>query len=287
MKNIFRKRNLPFIERATADKRNADAQNDMYWRIRFEDGIDRHISMELLLLERAAHRGCVWSMTELARTYYYEGGKHTFPIALSWWDRAIRGGSEFARSELERISYEILHRITTFSDSPTKFNNLVMRCALLSEWCLTDMGRVDWGMLDDNERRRRICDLTARACDVLMLPPIQVSIVPGLTYTYPNGVTTVANGVAHPGGGIDIRAELVSDLSTLIPVLFHELGHHVCFVMRDNDDLRHSFMQTYGITNERIESWRRDDMGEEMTTSEEDADTLGYNVYACWAIAFL
>lgn len=287
MKIPFNKGYLPIIDRAAMNRRDADAQYDMYLKLRMMDGFDRQISLEMLLLERGAHEGNVLSMCELARVYFYEGGKHTLPISMSWWQKAMKHGSEFARADFENNKDYILRRILTYSDMPTKFNNLVMRCALISEWCLTDMGRVDWATLDSASKKRRIYDLTARACELLSLPSVQVSIVPNLTFTYPDGNTVIARGVAHPSGRIDINEELLSDLPTLIAVLFHELGHHVCFTILGNPDLKRSFMETYGITDERIESWGRGDMGIEVPTSEEDPDTLSYNVYTYWSLLFL
>ena len=45
--------------------------------------------------------------------------------------------------------------------------------------------------------------------------------------------------------------------------------------------------ELYGITDERMDSWRRNEQGYEVPTSEEDPDTLSYGVYLMWGTFFL
>ena len=70
------------------------------------------------------------------------------------------------------------------------------------------------------------------------------------------------------------------------PIL-HELGHIVTFEMMRGGANGKRLQELYGITDERMDSWRRNEQGYEVPTSEEDPDTLSYGVYLMWGTFFL
>ena len=80
----------------------------------------------------------------------------------------------------------------------------------------------------------------------------------------------------------------MDDYERLIEVIFHEIGHIVCFALQvekskgESDKLK----KKYGVSDERIDSWDQQIIGYEVVTSEEDPDTLSYGTYTNWAILF-
>ena len=97
----------------------------------------------------------------------------------------------------------------------------------------------------------------------------------------------IVDGLAHWDYRISIRQEILDDFERLIEVLFHELGHMVAFEIIRNTENSNNLKEIYGITDERIASWNKQEMGYEVVTSEEDPDTLSYGVYTLWATFFL
>lgn len=83
MKIIFKKSNLPFLKDTLQG--GGDARD--YWTVvrmmQDENDLTHQLPTETLLLQRGAFGGDVWSMCELARTYYYHGGDLWLPHALS------------------------------------------------------------------------------------------------------------------------------------------------------------------------------------------------------------
>ena len=286
MKTIFKKAHLPLIDQAVHHHSDTHATYALYHKMRCEDGLDRAIASEILLLTRGAERGDPNAMVELARHYFYDYDTSHIPYALSWWRRAILTGSDIAVGEWHQHRGEFLRRISAYAEGRSAFTDIVMRCAMLTEYYLFDLGLVDWTQLDTEARLSRTRALVQAVAPVLGINAPTIDFVPGLTFTDEKGNTMTAYGLAHPRGHIDILLDMASEREWLIQVLFHEIGHFVCFAAMGNDARAAEIRRNYGLTNERIESWNRGDMGIEVPTSQEDPDTLSYAVYTHWAVMF-
>ena len=69
-----------------------------------------------------------------------------------------------------------------------------------------------------------------------------------------------------------------------ILIFVHELGHFVVWGMLSQH--RPDQMRRFGISDARVQAWKRRDMGMEVPVTEEDPDTLSYGVYTNWMILF-
>ena len=285
MKNIFLKSNLPLIDEAVHTATDACKMYDLYHKMRCEEGLNRHIASEIVLLERAAALGNRAAMCELARHYFFDYGTDHIPYAMTWWRRANLFGVEPALSEYREKREEFLHRASEYGERFSYFANLLMRCAMLTEIHLFDLGLVDWSHLTNEERMERINTLSAAVAPLLMIDAPEMKAVANLTYT-DKGEVRRAQGMAHYEGWIDLDLDMLADRERTIAVIFHELGHFVCFrAMAGNEDARR-VMEAYGLSEGRVNSWKHGEMGIEVPTSEEDPDTLSYGVYTNWAVLF-
>jgi hypothetical protein len=156
---------------------------------------------------------------------------------------------------------------------------------MLSDIYLFDLGLTDWSHLTNGERMERINALTAAVAPLLMIDTPEMKAVPNLTYTE-KGEVRRAQGLAHPEGWIDLDLDMLADYERTIAVIFHELGHFVCFRATTGNENARRVMEAYGLDEARVNSWKRGEMGIEVPTSEEDPDTLSYGVYTNWAILF-
>lgn len=282
MKNPFNKADLPMIDRAVHSASAHDDQVNLYYKIRVEDGFVRHISTEVILLERAALAGHGFAIWELAQHYYYDDSVNSLPLALRWWKRANLLKNEAAIRIYRDYRHEIISKIQKYSEGLSEYSDIELRVAMLSEIYLFELGTVDWQALSDRDRMDRINTLTEVLKPILGVHVTYVSDVPGLTYTYPDGSVGPAYGLANQDYHIDICREILWDKEKTLAVLIHELGHYVCH--RASYDTEYA--KIYGITKDRVESWGRGDVHNGLTTSEEDPDTLSYGVYTNWAILF-
>ena len=282
MKNIFKKSDLPMIEKATHDCGAHDDQVNLYYKIRVQDGFVRHISTEVLLLERAALNGHSFATWELAQHYFYDESVKNLPIALHWWKKAIIGGNADAARLFNSNREYIIYLINNYKEGLSDYSDMELRLAMLAEIYLFELGSINWQAISDSERIERTRTLCYEAAQILDTPFNGINPVPGLTYTYPDGRVTIADGLAHPERIISLRTEMLPDAERAVAVIFHELGHLVCFkAMGDK-----SYAEKWGLTPERIATWYKNITGYEVTTEEEDPDTLSYGVYTNWAILF-
>ncbi len=286
MKKIFSKKNLPLIKSVVHSYKNTSQTYELYYKMRVEDCISRQIPTEIMLLQRGAFAGNTTSMLELARVYYFECTKYFLPHALSWWQRAIRLGYDGARDDVHTYGEQIVQKILCYQDMPSEYANIEMKCAMLAEWYLTELGQIDWSALTDEQRLQRCRILVEKVAPVLKIPTVSVESTPGLSFLYDNGVYGLADGLAHPEGYIELRQEMLCDYERLIEVIFHELGHFVCQRIQEGGEMANQMKLIYGISDERIEKWRTGALGNEMKASEEDPDTLSYGVYLNWAALF-
>ena len=285
MKTIFKKSNLPLIDEAVHTASDAGKMYDLYYKLRCEEGLNRHIASEIVLLERAAALGNHGAICELARHYFFDYGTDHIPYAMTWWRRANVLGVEPAVSEYRERREKFVRRASEYSERFSYFANLLMRCAMLTEIHLFDLGLVDWSHLTNEERMERINTLSAAVAPLLMIDAPEMKAVANLTYTE-KGEVRRAQGLAHYEGWIDLDLDMLADRERTIAVIFHELGHLVCFrAMAGNEDARR-VMEAYGLTEARVNSWKHGEMGIEVPTSEEDPDTLSYGVYTNWAVLF-
>lgn len=270
------------IDRAVHSASAHDDQVNLYYKIRVEDGFVRHISTEVILLERAALAGHGWAIWELAQHYYYDDSVNSLPLALRWWKRANLLKNEAAIRIYRDYRHEIISKIQKYSEGLSEYSDIELRIAMLAEIYLFELGTVDWSAMSDGERMEKVRAFTAAVEPILDIHVSYVRDVPGLTFTYSDGRVVPALGLFHPDYHIDICREILYDKEKTLAVIVHELGHYVCHHASYDTE----YAKIYGITKERVASWGRGDVHNGLTTSEEDPDTLSYGVYTNWAILF-
>ena len=279
MKTVFKKQHLPFLKNVLHRGNGRD-----FWTLartmQDENGLQHQLPAEILLLQRGAQTGDVWSMCELARTYFYHCGDTFLPMALHYWKKAVLQNDGGAKHDLENLPiHDRILNYTSFDKNPYK--EIEIKCALLTEWHLTKYGISPWESIHAQEKKSRIRALVKESCHILQIPEVELQFVPGLCFQ-----GSIVDGLAYWENKIDIREELLFDFERLIEVIFHELGHIITFEIRKNTHKSNLLKQLYGISEGRILSWERNEQGYEVTTSEEDPDTLSYGVYTVWAAFF-
>ena len=281
MKKVFKKSHIPFLKRVLHDEGNGRDNWVIARTMQDEDGLGHQLSAEIMLLSRGANQGDAWSMCELARTYFNCCGDLFLPQALSLWKGAVLQNDKGAIYDV--CNLPICERILSYKAyDESEYKSIEMKCALLAEYYLTKLGDCPWQDATLFERKSRCVNLINAVCPVLQIPEIQLDFDPDLTF---DGM--VVDGLALWDYKILIREAVLDDFERLIEVLFHELGHMVAFEIMRNTELSSRLKEIYGITDERIESWSKKEMGYEVITSEEDPDTLSYGVYTLWATFFL
>lgn len=278
MNNIFKKSDRPFIKKFAQKTSTPRDYWTMARKIITEDGYTCNNSTVILLLQQGAANGDVWSMCQLARTYYKQNDDLLLPLALHWWYHAAKEQDSGTLRDLD--SHPILSRINSYSGGSSEYGTIEMRCTMLTAWILTRLGRDNWGTLSFSEQEHRVEQLIISASTHLHIKPPVLNIIPGLTGH--NG--QIVDGTAGTNWILKIRKECFDNLDRLIQVIFHELGHLVTFSMWDKRN--QSQMDRFGITHKRIDTWHNKTMGLEVTTMEEDPDTLSYGVYTNWVFYF-
>lgn len=280
MRVIFKKSHLPFLKPALKSGSGRD-----FWTVarlmQDENGLQHQLPAEIMLLEKGVNKNDVWSMCELARTYYHHCGDMFLPMAIRLWVKAAKEKDNGAMYDINNLP--ILDRIYSYrSFDANPYKEIEMKCALLTEMYLHREWETDWNKLNIKTREERCKALMKAACYVLQIPEIEVSVVPNLMFE-----GRIVDGLAGWDYKITLRREIFDDLERLIEVIFHELGHEVCFEIMRGTSLGIKLREIYGVSYERISSWREGKMGYEVITSEEDPDTLSYGVYTLWATFFL
>ncbi len=280
MKNVFKKSHIPFLKKVLHEGNGRD--NWVIARtMQDEDGLAHQLPAEIVLLSRGAFQGDAWSMCELARNYFNYCEDLFLPQALSLWKRAILKGDDGAKYDV--CNLPIYERILSYkSYDENKYKAIEMKCAMLAEYHLTKLGIYPWSNAVLADRKSRCINLINAACQVLQIPPIQLEFIHALAF---DGM--MVDGLAEWDCKISIREEILNDFERLIEVLFHELGHMVAFEIIRSTEHSSRLKEIYEITDERVESWNKKEMGYEVITSEEDPDTLSYGVYTLWATFFL
>lgn len=277
MNHIFKKADLPFIEAFANGSRSPRNYWTLARRLQEEDGFTANEGTIALLLQQGAALKDPWAMCELAR-FYFAREDVWLPTALHWWHKALKQHDVGASWDVE--NRPIYDRINSYCGAQTEYANIEMRCALLTEWTLTRLGRDDWYALLFEEQKARVERLIWVASAHLHIRPPKVRVQANCTF---NG--QLVDGLADPTEhALWIRKECFADLNRLIQVIFHELGHFVVFSIWNDGSW--SQKARFGITDTRIASWINGDMGLEVPTSEEDPDTLSYGVYTTWLVCF-
>lgn len=278
MKTIFKISDLPFLKKF-ADR---SATSREHWKLavsmRHEDGFIGHTSSKIMLLQKGAYEADPYCMCELARVCYKDCSDLLLPMALSWWHKAAIQKDEGTLWDLD--NRWILQRINGYSCGKTEYANIEMRCALLTEWILTRLGRDRWDELPFAEQEERVRKLIEAAS-------VHLHIQPPNFYTAETlrSGSIYADGLAHyQGHRLGIRQGVFRNYPRLIQVLFHELGHFVVWSMWSGTNEEQ--MNRFGITAQRIKSWHNREMGLKVPTGEEDPDSLSYGVYTTWLIHF-
>ena len=280
MRIIFKKSHLPFLKNTLHYGKGRD-----FWTLSHymhkEDGIQRQIPAQIALLQKGVEADDPWAMCGLARIYFDSCGDTFLPLALRLLSRAVRFDDPGAKWDVEHLN--IHSRIMGYkSPDGNAYNEMEMKCAMLTEWHLTRLGYSPWESVDAKEKKRRIDALMKDASRVLQIPDTPAELVPGLCRR--NG--HILDGQADWSGTILVRTELIDDYERLIEIIFHEIGHVITFEMLKNTSHAAYLRKIYGISGDRMKSWGKDGTNYGSPTSEEDPDTLAYGVYTMWATFF-
>lgn len=279
MKVIFKKAHLPFLRGVLHGGGGRDAWT-LARLMQEKDGLQHQLPAEAFLLQRGAASGDIWSMCELARTYFHHCGDIFLPQALHFWKQAVLQDDGGAQWDLENLP--IYQRILGYqSPDGNPYTAIEMRCAMLAEWHLTKLGMRPWEKASTAERRARCQVLVRDVCRVLQIPEVELTFVPNLQFQ-----NMTVDGLAYWEGKVQVREEIFTNFERLIEVIFHELGHIVTFEIRKAPDSGRFLKALYGISDDRVRAWEENRMGYEVATSEEDPDTLSYGVYTLWATFF-
>lgn len=247
-----------------------------------QDGFAHNPVIEIMYLQEGANRGDVWSMCELARSYYLSNVPELLPLALSWWRKAVHAKDNGAVADLG--AFPIADRIDRLMIRGASYYAMAqMKCALFTEWYLTDMGRTSWDYLPNSDREARIRQLCLKVAEVLQIKEFEVFIDETLSLNGQN-----CDGVSYPEEWrIGLSSSAFKDYEKLVQVLFHEIGHLLLFSMWNESEESVRLRQIYRVSDSRIDAWhhnRKDPDGEAAT--ENDADMLGYGVYQNWVACF-
>ena len=280
MKNIFKKSNIPFMKEVLHSGNGRDNWN-LARTMQDKNGLQHQLPAEISLLMRGAADGDIWSSCELARNYFSYCPDLFLPEALSLWKTAVLADDVGAKWDVE--NRPIYDRIMNYRSSDGDFYlTTEMKCAMLTEWYLEKLGRSPWDKLTDRERTVRVKELIRAVCPVLQIPDVQAEFIPYLTFG-----GNIVDGLAGWDNKVTFRAEILPDIERMVEIVFHELGHIVTFEMMRGGANGKRLQELYGITDERMDSWQRNEQGYEVPTSEEDPDTLSYGVYLMWGTFFL
>jgi len=273
MQNIFLK--SKFVE-AQTKFRNHDFYS-LVCLIAHDEQIPRHLEKEEFLLQKAASEGDDNAMSCLADYIFYYNDKR-LPQALSWWYKAASVNNRDALQKLKDKEAEIEKRIMHYRTSEPEYSDIEVRLAMLTEWCMTDLGRVKWETQSDAEKKSRCKRFIDKAASVTGLRPINPEF--SFRPTLENG-KLICDGYADPGNNVmAVNTEALPDYQRTRGILLHELGHFVCFSTYYGypEYVQQKQRARYGITQAMIDSWKRNEMGTEYSTCEEAANTLKHGV---------
>lgn len=285
VRTVFNKSNLNFLRNLF----NKNGKSRDYWtlarRMSENDTFTHHTEREEFLLQKGAFENDVYSMCELAR-YLFNSNDNRLPQALSWWHKAVKQHDDGATYDIQNLPIE--ERIKSYKTQNSEYADVEMKCAMLTEYYLTDLGLKDWFCMSDQERIAR--------CEKLMLEVSMVLgiLAPKLVFEDEPRIENgpVADGLAYPNEWLlKVRTALFNDYERLIQVLFHEIGHFIVFSMWA-ESMREDYLELrekYGITEQRASSWfnnEKNPNNDNTPAIEEDPDTLSYGVWMTWCIYF-
>lgn len=283
MSIIFDVRQRPLINKAGSGTATGQEHGQLAQAMMQQEGLIFQRQAVRMQLQRGAWTGDPWCMGQLARSYY-DQSRELLPHALCWWRRAAVASDRGALEDLQRLPIEA--DILQYRSNSSEFADMVLRCAMLAEWVLTDLGRTSWSSLSFASRLERVQRLFDKVVPVLHLNgSIQLqhqNVLPGQR-------PDVGGLARWQQRAILIRDSIFDGYSNLIRLSFHELGHFVQFSMWDPDTASsRAQQQRFGVTRERVLSWRQKAEYPASLSSpiEVDADTLAYNVLMAWTAFF-
>ncbi|MEF2765241.1 MAG: hypothetical protein U0N43_08135 [Mediterraneibacter sp.] len=284
MNTIFDKKHLPNMEKAVQNILNGRG----YWNLAVSS--ERHLGLNSqyqiinLQLQKGAWMGDPWCMCELARNFLSIGNEF-LPQALSWWQKAARMADAGAQWDIN--NRPILSLIHEYRTKDSAFSDFTVQCAMLSEFILTNLGITCWDRLSLEQKGARIQMLINEITDMLKLLPIVLKYE-----NYPRVKGNPVRGSADPSTRVlQIANSVLDDFPDLITVIFHEIGHFVQFAILNQDELSKKLCDMFCFDKERVSTWFHHTYipgydGSIITTEEEDADTLSYNVQLAWISLF-
>ena len=284
MSVIFDKKHLPDMGKATQNILNGRG----YWNLAISG--ERHLGLNSqyqiinLQLQKGAWMGDPWCMCELARNFLSIGNEF-LPQALSWWQKAARMSDKGAQWDIN--NRPILALIHKYKTKDSVFSDFTVQCAMLSEFILTDLGMTCWDKLSLNQRGTRIQMLINEITDMLNLSPIVLKYE-----DHPLVQGKPVRGSADPSTRVlQTSNSVIADFPELITVIFHEIGHFVQFAILNQDELSKKLCDMFDFDKDRVSTWFHNNYipgydGSVITTEEEDADTLSYNVQLAWITLF-
>ncbi len=295
MRVVFSKSNLPLIERVVHEECTPRDNWTLMRTMIDNKSMTHQPAVELLVLERGAYRRDAWSMCQLARTRFYMANNikgnteperaaagALFAEAVSWWTKAARVSDKGACEDLK--SYNLLPYIYSFKTGAGSYADIEMKCALLAEYTLTDLGLHPWHTQSEREKLDRYSILNERASEILNIKVPYLKFVSGLTL----GGRIIDGCACYGDGTLSIRHELIDSYERLLQVFFHEIGHFVVFSMWNGaENAARENRSIYGITDEHAALWYDENYRHEgLPQTELDPDTLSYGVYTDWAVLF-
>ncbi len=248
-----------------------------------EKGLLRMPDIIDMLLSKGANED-PWCACELGRRCFTKGSNR-LPLTLSLWKRAILSKDEGAIWDVR--NRDILKRIYEYGTEEGRFADYSVKCAMLAEYTLTDLGLTDWNGLYLDERVARVQTLVDRMGLAVGFPTVRV-----VHEVDPMVGEIHARGYAMFDGtySIVIADSVFYDYPDLITVIFHEYGHLLQYYVSDYGSGNKVF-ELINVPQSRINTWFKGVFipgyeGSVNSTHEEDADTLSYNVLLAWATMF-
>lgn len=284
MNTIFDKKHLRNMEQAAQNILNGRG----YWNLAVSGeqhlGLNSQYQIINLQLQKGAWMGDPWCMCELARNFLSIGDEF-LPQALSWWQKAALLSDDGAQWDIN--NRPILALIRRYRTKDSAFSDFTVQCAMLSEFILTDLGVTSWDGLTLGQKGIRIQRLINEITDILNISPIFLK--------YENNPCVNRNpvrGSADPSTRVlQIANSVLADFPDLITVIFHEIGHFIQFALLNQNEFSKELNDIFCLSEERVATWFHQIYipgynGSVITTEEEDADTLSYNVQLAWITLF-
>ena len=282
MKHRFNKKEIPFLSE-TLNKPSRG--RDYYWlarKMQESDYYTYHNNRYLYALSIGASIGDNWAMHELGKALIKDDER--LPEGLSYYYKAITSGNTGAKDDLFKQWDYVYHKVMGYRTKAEAYADIEVKCALLTSMLLIHFGASEWNTLSYHDKTYRIQDLVNNVCDILKIKRIKMDFKDILG----NPPNEQIQGLAYFGEyRIEIANYVLENYERLIQVIFHEIGHHIVWAMRTTSGLEQEMLfDLFGLNQNRIPKWEKDEKGYEITLNEEDPDTFSYGVWWTYLLYF-